>query len=75
MASKIWVNIFGVMGDPKQVYISAKFCEKNRFSPPGGAEHLISRLPGFRKIGSNFLISGDRKIELMCSVFEISVLE
>ena len=28
MASKIWVNIFGVMGDPKQVYISAKFCEK-----------------------------------------------
>ena len=27
MASKIWVNIFGVMGDPKQVYISAKFCE------------------------------------------------
>ena len=50
MASKIWVNIFGVMGDPKQVYISAKFCDfLFRFSPLGGAERLISRLPGFRK--------------------------
>ena len=28
MAYKIWVHIFGVMGDPKQAYISAKFCEK-----------------------------------------------
>ena len=44
------------MGDPKQVYISAKFCEKNLFSPPGGAERLISRLSGFRKIGSTSFI-------------------
>ena len=27
-ASKIWFNIFGVMGNPKQVYISPKSCEK-----------------------------------------------
>ena len=58
MAFKIWVNIFGVIGDPK---ISAKFCEKNfPFSPPGGAERLISRLPGIRKIGSNSCILIDR---------------
>ena len=49
MASKIWVNILGVMDDPKQVYISANFCEKNRFLPLGGTERLISGLPGFRK--------------------------
>ena len=60
MAFKIWVNIFGGMGDPKQVCISEKLYEKIRFSPPGGAEHLISRLPGFRKIGSNSFISIDR---------------
>ena len=61
MASEIWVNIFGVIGDPKRVYISAKFCEKkNRFSPPGGAERLTLQLPGFQKIGSNSFISIDR---------------
>ena len=32
---KICVNIFGVMGDPKQVYISAKFCEKKSIFTAG----------------------------------------
>ena len=52
MASEIWVYIFGVIGDPKQVYISAKFREKIDF------HHR--RLPGFRKIGPNSFISMDR---------------
>ena len=41
---------FAVIGDPKQVYIFPKFCEKKRFSPSGGAERMLLRLLGLWKI-------------------------
>ena len=59
-SKKLWIAIFGVMGDPKQVKNAAQFGEKNWFLPPGGAERAISWLPGLWKIGHNSFVLIDR---------------